>query len=194
MGMYSYGLGMSIAEMVASEGVYDSGASAMNEPWYFWLMVALNAFNIALTTSKIILVMTEVNIDDASALNIFKMADKVGPMNLELELYPDLAKIAIMVLNFGTFMAVPLIAEEIAGGDKPIGNPKEEDGGDKNMDPGKVGGIKFVSNSIKKNKIDDREYRFIKLNNEMKVMLVHDKDVEMSAAYNIVSSGSLLDP
>jgi len=169
----------------------------MSELWFFWLMVAINTFNIALTASKLILIMVEVNVEDEDALNVFKMASTVGPMNLELELYPDLAKIAIMVINYGTFYAVPLIADEIAGEEKPVIHPKDEQEAKedkKDEDSPEIPDIKLIINSIKKNELDDREYRFIKLNNFMKVMLVHDKDVEMSAAYNIISSGSLLDP
>ena len=125
------------------------------------------------------------------------MAETVGPMNLELELYPDLAKIAIMVLNYGVFYALPLIADEITGKEYAIedyDNEGEKKDDNDNEDSLEIPGIKQILNSIKKNNLDDREYRFIKLNNQMKVMLVHDKDVEMSAAYNIISSGSLLDP
>ena len=54
--------------------------------------------------------------------------------------------------------------------------------------------IKALSNSIKKNKLDDRLYRYIKLNNQMKCLLVHDKDVEKSSACMYIGSGSLCDP
>jgi len=194
--------------MVSSAGLFDPETSAMNESWYFWLMIGVNSFNIVLTASKVILIMVEVNVDDADELDVFKMAETVGPLNLELELYPDLAKIALMVINYGTFLAVPIIADEIAGGDKPVQHelpPPEDDKSDsgksgkegkdgKQAEPAPGPAVTKVLNDIKKNKSDDREYRFIMLRNQMKVILVHDKDVEMSAAYNIVSSGSLLDP
>ena len=54
--------------------------------------------------------------------------------------------------------------------------------------------IKALSNSIKKNKLDDRMYRYVKLHNQMKCLLVHDKDVEKSAACMYIGSGSLCDP
>ena len=54
--------------------------------------------------------------------------------------------------------------------------------------------IQAVSNNLKKNKLDDRLYRYIKLRNKMKCILVHDKDVEKSAACMYVSTGSLSDP
>ena len=54
--------------------------------------------------------------------------------------------------------------------------------------------IKALSNNLRKNKLDDRLYRYIKLENKMKCILVHDKDVEKSAACMYVASGSLADP
>jgi insulysin len=54
--------------------------------------------------------------------------------------------------------------------------------------------IKAISNQIKKSKMDDRLYRYIKLQNSMRCLLVHDKDVEKSSACMFVGSGSLADP
>ena len=51
-----------------------------------------------------------------------------------------------------------------------------------------------VSNNIKKPKLDDRLYRYVKLENQMKCLLVHDKDVEKSSACMFVDRGSLCDP
>lgn len=53
---------------------------------------------------------------------------------------------------------------------------------------------KVISNDIRKSKLDDREYRYIQLENKMRCVLVHDKDVEKSAASMFISSGSLVDP
>lgn len=47
---------------------------------------------------------------------------------------------------------------------------------------------------IKKSELDDRDYRYIKLPNGMRCVLVHDKDVETSAACLFVNNGSLCDP
>ena len=47
---------------------------------------------------------------------------------------------------------------------------------------------------IKKPKIDDRIYKFITLNNELKVLLVSDKEADMSAACLDVNVGQLWDP
>ena len=47
---------------------------------------------------------------------------------------------------------------------------------------------------IKSNKIDNREYRYLVLKNQMKILLVHDEDVEKSGICNTVSAGNLLDP
>ena len=47
---------------------------------------------------------------------------------------------------------------------------------------------------IKKNRIDDRLYKYIRLNNDMRVMLVSDKDAEKSAACLYVGVGTLYDP
>ena len=54
--------------------------------------------------------------------------------------------------------------------------------------------IKALSNQIIKSKLDDRLYRYVKLSNNMRCVLVHDKDVEKSAASMFVASGSLMDP
>lgn len=54
--------------------------------------------------------------------------------------------------------------------------------------------ISSVSNMITKSKIDDREYRYIKLNNSLRCLLVHDQDVEKSSACMFVASGTLADP
>ena len=53
---------------------------------------------------------------------------------------------------------------------------------------------KTLSNSIKKSKLDDRLYRYVQLNNQMRCLLVHDKDVEKSAACMFVGTGNLVDP
>jgi hypothetical protein len=129
---------MQVTEMVTAAGLFDPDTSAMNEPWYFWLMIGVNSFNIILTASKLILIMVEINMDETDELDFFKMAETVGPLNLELELYPDLAKIALMVINYGTFIAVPIIADEIAGGDKAVQHelPPSED---EKSDSGKSG-------------------------------------------------------
>ena len=54
--------------------------------------------------------------------------------------------------------------------------------------------IKFLSNSIIKSRLDDRSYRFLKLSNNLRCILVSDKDVEKSAACMYVNVGSLYDP
>jgi secreted Zn-dependent insulinase-like peptidase len=51
-----------------------------------------------------------------------------------------------------------------------------------------------VNNQIKKSKLDDRLYRYVKLQNQLKCVLVHDKDVEKSSACMFVDRGSLFDP
>ena len=47
---------------------------------------------------------------------------------------------------------------------------------------------------IRKSKIDDRAYRFIKLKNDLRCLLVSDKDLEQSACCMYVNVGSLHDP
>ena len=54
--------------------------------------------------------------------------------------------------------------------------------------------INHISNNIKKNKKDDREFRYLRLSNGIKCMIVHDKDAEKSGACLHVASGSLKDP
>lgn len=54
--------------------------------------------------------------------------------------------------------------------------------------------IKAISNQIRKSKVDDRLYRYVKLQNQMRCLLVHDKDVEKSSACMFVGAGSLQDP
>ncbi len=51
-----------------------------------------------------------------------------------------------------------------------------------------------MQKEIKKPKFDDRQYRYVKLSNDLKCLLVQDKDVEKSAACLYVGSGSLCDP
>ena len=55
-------------------------------------------------------------------------------------------------------------------------------------------GLKKILNNIKKSEVDDREYRYIRLQNSINCILVHDKDIEKSAACLMVGAGSLLDP
>lgn len=50
-----------------------------------------------------------------------------------------------------------------------------------------------VSDNIEKSKVDDREYRFLELENKIKCILVHDKDVEKSSATMFVGVGNLSD-
>lgn len=47
---------------------------------------------------------------------------------------------------------------------------------------------------IKKSKSDDRLYRYLRLNNDLRCLVVHDKDAEKSAACLHVGVGSLHDP
>ena len=42
--------------------------------------------------------------------------------------------------------------------------------------------------------MDDRLYRYIKLKNQLKCVLVHDQDLEKSSACMFVSTGNLCDP
>lgn len=48
--------------------------------------------------------------------------------------------------------------------------------------------------AIIKSQRDQREYSFVQLDNQMKVLLVSDKDAEKSAACMFVGVGSLADP
>ena len=43
-------------------------------------------------------------------------------------------------------------------------------------------------------RLDDRLYRFVRLSNQLRCLLVHDRDVEKSAACMFVGSGNLVDP
>jgi insulysin len=47
---------------------------------------------------------------------------------------------------------------------------------------------------IRKSRLDDRTFRYLKLNNDLRCILVSDKDVEKSAAALYVNVGSLHDP
>jgi insulysin len=47
---------------------------------------------------------------------------------------------------------------------------------------------------IRKSKLDDRHFRYLKLQNDLRCILVSDKDVEKSAACLYVNVGSLYDP
>ena len=47
---------------------------------------------------------------------------------------------------------------------------------------------------IESSNSDDRQYRYIKLTNGLKCILVHDKDVERSSASMYVGVGNLSDP
>ena len=51
-----------------------------------------------------------------------------------------------------------------------------------------------VSQDIVKSVSDVRDYRYVKLPNELQTLLVHDPEAEMSAASMYVGVGSLSDP
>ena len=51
-----------------------------------------------------------------------------------------------------------------------------------------------VSNALRKSPSDKRNYRYIKLSNHLKCMLVSDAETQKSAATLFVNSGSLNDP
>jgi len=74
-------------------------------------LIGLNIVNIIATVSKIIMIFVEINIDDVNEFNIFKMSEKVGQMNLDLELWPDVAKILVMLINFGFIIALPILTD-----------------------------------------------------------------------------------
>lgn len=48
--------------------------------------------------------------------------------------------------------------------------------------------------SLIKSKLDDRMYRYIKLSNNIRCVLVQDQDAEKSSACMYVGTGSLSDP
>ena len=50
------------------------------------------------------------------------------------------------------------------------------------------------SGTIRKSEHDHREYRYLRLDNQMKILLVHDEATSKSAATLYVRSGSLNDP
>lgn len=56
--------------------------------------------------------------------------------------------------------------------------------------------LKYLSKDmlIKKSKSDDRLYKYLRLSNDLRCLLVSDKDVEKSAACLHVGVGSLYDP
>ena len=54
--------------------------------------------------------------------------------------------------------------------------------------------IRQISNLIKKSPADDRTYRYLKLANDLKCILISDKDVEKSSASLYVGVGTLYDP
>jgi len=105
---------MVIMELAGQGREYTSEVSAITEPWWFWTMISLNIVNTGLTATKMILIFVEVNVDDANAMNFFRMSEKVGEMNLDLELWPDIAKILVMLANFGFFVALGVLADGIA--------------------------------------------------------------------------------
>jgi hypothetical protein len=55
-------------------------------------------------------------------------------------------------------------------------------------------GYAVFMKDIRKPEIDDREYRYIKLENDLEAILVHDPTVDKSAASMDVEIGHLHDP
>lgn len=54
--------------------------------------------------------------------------------------------------------------------------------------------LKQIVNTIKQSRLDTNKYRYIKLNNEMRCLLVQDLDTQKAAATLNVNVGSLSDP
>lgn len=54
--------------------------------------------------------------------------------------------------------------------------------------------LKHLSNTLRKSKLDDRLYRYLRLSNSLRCLLISDQDVEKSAACLQVNVGSLHDP
>lgn len=54
--------------------------------------------------------------------------------------------------------------------------------------------IKSITNMIRKSKSDDRVYKYLKLKNDLRCLVVSDKDAEKSSACMYVNAGSLNDP
>lgn len=74
-----------------------------------WIFIGLNSAQIASTLSKIILIFVELNADEEK-FNLFNMTSTVGKMNLDIEFYPDIAKGAILGLNFLVYYSFPMMA------------------------------------------------------------------------------------
>ena len=51
-----------------------------------------------------------------------------------------------------------------------------------------------MNQEIIKSSSDDREYRYVRLQNDLKVILVSDEEAEKSSACLFVGTGSLNDP
>lgn len=77
---------------------------------FFWIFIAINAGTIAIPTSKLIWVFVE---EEEDQNGYFNMKQEQGQFNMEMEMYADIAKIALTAIYFIIWVALPTVAGEL---------------------------------------------------------------------------------
>ena len=88
---------------------------------FAWAYMAINAIYIAIPLSKLVWVFVEEGEEEDG---FFKMKTDQGKFNLEMEMYADIVKMAVIGLNMGCFLIIPTIGSELAVKGLPA-NPNE---------------------------------------------------------------------
>ena len=91
-------------------GLEWEGADSLNNDylWYIWMVIVV--INILIPASKLIVIYTEM---ESPEDGLFILNTKLGERNLEVEMYGDIVKIAVLAVDFLVFPTLNTIAKEI---------------------------------------------------------------------------------
>ena len=110
---------LTVIDMFGSEYRFETTTASISDDVYFWVFISINTVAILIPTSKLIWIFIE---EEEPENGFFMMKTEQGKFNLEMEMYADIAKVSVLVVNYLLFMVMPSIAEGIAPVDKPA-NP-----------------------------------------------------------------------
>merc|ERR1719345_739362 len=82
------------------------------DPIQIVIFMIVNASNLLVPFSKYIIIWyeSELEFDDCGVFNcLFALDNYVGQLNLEVEMYPDIAKAAALTSNFALFLIFPWV-------------------------------------------------------------------------------------
>jgi len=113
---------MTITDMYNGEYRFEPSHAMIQDDVFFWAFIVINSLAIAIPLSKLIWIFVE---EEQPEDGMFRMKTEQGKFNLEMEMYADIAKMAVLAAGYVGFLTMPSIADPIAPKDKPV-NPNKK--------------------------------------------------------------------